>query len=97
MTCDRRVSIEYADREFSVYINETWGGPTTEACIHCGESSTSDHLDHRDMFSVEITEMYDENGIDVEKNSKAFRHAKKLLGADGKDRPMCFDCRYSRD
>ena len=95
MTYDRRVSVEYAGREWSVYINEIWEGPTAEACIKCGEKSTTGILDDRVMFSIEITEMYDENGIEAKKNSNAFRHAKKLLGADGK-RPICIECRYDR-
>lgn len=88
MTYDHKVSLDL-DREWSVYVKHTKGGFTSEDCALCGaKSEDGDHI----MLSVEITEMYDENGIDAGRNSRAFKRAKKLLGADGKTRPMCWSC-----
>ncbi len=94
MAYDRKVEIEYANREWSVYVKNTYDLNTTNKdCAHCGAKAEDDYDGVHALMSVEIVEMYDENYVDASKNSRAFRYAKKRLKAGRKFWPVCTECR----
>ena len=93
MPDNHKVSVFSDHKEWSVYldIHPAWKSQPSEMCCSCGVDVSDD------KYEATIVEMYDENGVDVSRNTKVYRFAKKALRADGKPRPYCYDCRFQEE